>query len=276
MSKIFAVTTMILLMGAAHVYPGQNITFAGTKPIQGFLDATPVSGAVHLDVWEVNHGKTLVNYDADMTKLIHMIIVSDDLEDFQHIHPVWQRDGHFTIDMHPRKLGLYHVYIDGIPHDVGREVFRFDIPVKNDAAPPVRQLHADTQSEKAGPYTVSLDTIAVPFGEIATIEVTIKKNGKIANDLHPYLGAMAHGVFIGTKNLAYMHGHGMSDDMLSMASGDCGDSMMLSMTPLVPSDTLTGQFAFEILAPSAQPYDFWLQFVGDKTLYTVPFLVTAR
>ncbi len=259
------------------LYPGHGVTFTGTTPIQAFLTESPGPGsAVHLDVWEVDHGKTVQNYDMDMTKVLHMIVVSDDMRDFQHIHPVLHRDGHFTIDLHAKERGLYHVYIDGLPHNLGRTVFRFDIPVGSDIAARSRQLNPVGDSQPAGPYMVTLDSTTVPFGEIAEIAVSITKNGKTATDLHPYLGMMSHGVFIGTRDLAYMHAHGMSEAMLDAGSTDCGDSIMLNAPPMPPDLTFGGNFAFQILAPNAQQYDFWLQFVGGNTLYTVPFLVTAR
>jgi hypothetical protein len=89
---------------------------------------------------------------------------------------------------------------------------------------------------------------------------------------------MAHGVLIGTKDLAYLHVHGMTAAMLDMASDtdDCGDSMMVQMPPLAPNATIASAFELELLAPSSQNYDLWLQFIGGKTLYTAPFLVTTK
>jgi hypothetical protein len=66
--------------------------------------------------------------------------------------------------------------------------------------------------------------------------------------------------------------------MLGMTSGanDCGDGMMAAMTPMPPDLNIGSEFEFEILAPSAEKYDFWIQFIGGKTLYTAPLLVTTR
>jgi len=41
---------------------------------------------------------TIRQYTVEMTKRLHMIIVSDDFTHFLHIHPVLGADGHFTID----------------------------------------------------------------------------------------------------------------------------------------------------------------------------------
>jgi hypothetical protein len=263
---------------AASTIEGKVVTATGMQPMQAYLQTSPASaGAVHFDMWEVSGGKVVRAYDWDMTKIMHMIVVSDDLVQFDHIHPVLRPNGHLTIDYAPAEPGLYHVYIDGMPRGLGRQVFRFDVPLGSSVAAISRLLHPAGKSVQVGPYRVTLNPILVPFGEIATIGVDITKNGRPAKDLHPYLGAMAHGVFVGVNDLSYMHAHGMSEEMLSMASADdCGDGMIATMQPLVPSVTIDSHFEFEILAPRAQNYDFWLQFVGGSQLYTAPFLVTAR
>jgi hypothetical protein len=293
---------------AAVTYPGHDVLITGERPIAAYAQITHASGgATHFDMWETAGGKTIRAYDINMTKLLHMIVVSDDLRDFRHIHPVLHADGHFTIDVADTKRELYHVYIDGDPHDLGRDVFRFDIPLgpATRAIHPVtpglpfhvipsvgseatrvegrgtaihhRALNQAAPTTTAGPYRIAIDTTTVSPGEIDTIRITITENDKPATDLHPYLGAMAHGVFIGTRDLAYMHGHGMDLQMLATSgANDCGDAMMASMPALAPDASVPATFAMQVLAPTAQPYDFWIQFTGGTTLYTVPFLITAR
>jgi hypothetical protein len=264
---------------ADEVIPGKDITYPGTAPGNAFLRAarTP-EGALRIDAWEVIHGRPVRTYDIDMTKLMHMIVVSDDLTDFQHVHPTLLSNGHFTIDLHLAKPAqTYHIYMDGLPHGSGRNVFRFDVPAEPGTPTAIRYVHAAGSSVQVGPYTVLIDPTSVPIGEIAEISVRILKNGRPARDLHPYLGVMSHGVLIGTKDLAYMHVHGMTEAMLDMSSAnDCGDSVMMQMTPMPPGLTIGNEFELEFLVPSTQDYNLWLQFVGGKTLYTAPLLVTTR
>ena len=269
-------TTATLPVAAAEAISGTNVTVGPSSPMRAFLRVGKgPEGTTHFDAWEDRDGEVVSKYDVDMTKLMHMIVVSDDLADFQHVHPVLLADGHFVIDVRLAEPSAeYHVYLDGLPSGEGRHVFRFDVPGLHSAR---RRLHATGSSANVGPYTVVIDPTAVPIGEISTIAVRILKDGKPATDLHPYLGVMAHGVLIGATDLAYMHVHGMTSEMLDMASGanDCGDGMMMAMTPMPPDLNIGNEFEFQILAPSAQPYDFWLQFVGGKTLYTAPLLVTT-
>ena len=87
---------------------------------------------------------------------------------------------------------------------------------------------------------------------------------------------MSHGVLIGTKDLTYLHVHGMTAEMLDAASGanDCGDSMMMQMTPMPPNLNIGHEFELQLLAPSTQDYNLWLQFKGKTQ--TAPLLVTTR
>lgn len=266
---------------AAEIIAGRDVIYPGANPpMSAFMrtDRTP-DGTVRIDAWEVHGGQVVRSYDIDMTKLMHMIVVSDDLADFQHVHPTLLQNGHFTIALHlAEPVEPYHIYLDGRARGIGRNVFRFDLPAEPGAAAEKRQVHAAGSSMQVGPYLVTIDPTSVPIGEIATVSVRILKNGRPANDLHPYLGVMSHGVLIGTKDLTYLHVHGMTAEMLDMASGasDCGDSMMMQMTPMPPNLNIGNEFELQLLAPSTQDYDLWLQFIGGKTLYTAPLLVTTR
>jgi hypothetical protein len=52
--------------------------------------------------------------------------------------------------------------------------------------------------------------------------------------------------------------------------------MMMQMTPMPPDLNIGNEFELELLAPSTQDYNLWLQFVGGKTVYTALLLVTTR
>jgi hypothetical protein len=283
--KIANLVTVAILFGlqtstvrATEEIPGKDIAYAGTVPMSGFMrfDRTP-DGTARIEAWEVHDGQVVRTYDIDMTKTMHAIVVSDDLTDFQHVHPVLSSDGHLSIVVRlaePR--AAYHIYFDGLPHGLGRNVFQFDLPAQAGVKATTREVHAAGASVSVGPYVVRIDPTSVPIGEISTISVSIFKNGRPATDLHPYLGVISHGVLVGTQDLAYLHVHGMTAAMLDMASDDCGDSMMMQTPPLPPNAIVPSAFELELLVPSSQNYNLWLQFIGGKTVYTAPFLVTTK
>jgi hypothetical protein len=259
--------------------PGHVVTSTGSVPVTAYLvERAQSQGQKHLEFWEEANGKVITAYDVDMTKLMHMIVVSDDLTSFQHVHPLLEPNGRFAISIAlPQAAGGYHVYVDGMPHGFGRQVFRFDLPGRETAVA-TRLVHQTDGTVRVGPYTLEYSPIVVPAGGISDIAVTITRDGRPATDLHPYLGVMAHGVFIGTDDLAYMHVHGMTSEMLAMASGanDCGDGMMMQMTPMPPTLNIGNKFELEVLPTHDESYDGWLQFIGGNTLYTAPLLLTTR
>lgn len=276
---ILSALALAALLGAsasAATITGEAVLVTGAQPVQAFARTGPgPCGTVHVDMWEVRAGKTVPGYDVDMTKLAHLIVVTDDLRFFSHVHPVLQPGGHFTIDLALRPRELYHLYIDDRASGIGRTVFRFDIPMAG-AVVRKRVLHAAGNSVKVGPYVLAVDSTVLVPGVVTTINVNVTRNGKPATDLHPYLGVMTHGVFIGVNDLAYMHAHGMSVQTMALANtNDCGDAMMMSMPPIPPNTVIASHFVIQVLAPSAQKYDLWLQFIGGKTLYTAPLLMTA-
>jgi hypothetical protein len=56
-------------------------------------------------------GKGVTKFDAFQEKLIHLIVVSDDLQVFQHLHPKYQGNGLFTIDVTLPSPGPYRTHL---------------------------------------------------------------------------------------------------------------------------------------------------------------------
>ena len=143
------VVTIVLvffaLLGAAsplREFPALQDVQAKTRGhlVSQDVEANPLTRK--LDFWLTKRpsGVTLTRYDVDMTKLLHVIIVSDDFSTFLHVHPMFSKDGHFRIRQRFRKPGLYHVYADGEPQGIGQQVFRFDLPIGTDPHNSVRRL----------------------------------------------------------------------------------------------------------------------------------------
>jgi hypothetical protein len=144
-TRVWALTGGIWLMTLATAYAGQVLhgAFAlqgGVARTAGYLDAAPGSRANtwKLDFWMTpkNGGAPIRAYDLDMTKLLHVIIVSDDFKTFIHTHPTFSSTGHFLLDQSLPRPGTYHIYSDGRPSGVGQQVFRFDLQAGEAAGTP--------------------------------------------------------------------------------------------------------------------------------------------
>ena len=209
----------------------------------------------------------ILNYDVEMERLMHMVIVRDDFATFAHLHPPFDATtGTFSQPFTKAPNHRYYVYADTTPRGIGQQVFRFTIesdgPVATaPAAPPI-----SSGARSAGPYTVRLDPATLGANSPQLVKVTVLEAGRPAGNLKTYLGAAAHAVFINTSTLAYVHvhphvlgEHGSMPGMV-MEMGEAGPRMEMQL-PALPAGT----------------YRLWLQFRGAKDrVYTAPFTMLAR
>jgi hypothetical protein len=282
-----AMLLAILAVLTAEATPTKPLagTFAlqgGAANAQGYLIAVPLGGGAldtRIETWmtPVGSNAPITSYDVDMTKLLHMVIVSDDFRTFLHVHPALQPGGRFVLDQKFPRATLYHVYADAEPRGIGQQVFRFDLPLGAPAT--VRDLSERATTVAAGPYTVRISTNALSSNGGTHLIVRILKHGKPANDLHPYLGALAHAVFLNASDLSYVHVHPLplsasgNKLMKAMEAG----AMDMDAMPALPDSTITSpnmQLHVELHEPGT--YKLWLQFRGGDRLYAAPFVVTAQ
>jgi hypothetical protein len=211
-------------------------------------------------------------YDIEMTKRMHLIAVSDDFNEFLHLHPVLGDDGRFRLPATFPRAGLYHLYADSVPNGHGRSVFRFDVDIDSAGrAPAARAPGMLRDVVSAGPYSVRLSTIKVRAGSDAPVLVSIRKAGEPASDLHPYLGAYAHIVALGISDLSYTHEHAMDDRSMAMQMGsDMQPASALPADAIVPAT-----WNVHVNLPRRGSYKVWIQFRGGANVYVAPFVVTA-
>ena len=213
----------------------------------------------------------LRNYTVDMTKLLHVIVVSDDLVSYQHVHPALGKDGHFTTDLHFPEPGHYHVFADCVPAGVGNQVFRFDVSVGGGGGTPARELPT-LSTARAGPYLVSLAGTTVHAGRPADLAIHVLKGSAPARDLQLYLGAPAHAVFIGAQDLDYVHVHPTAANAapmkMDMGGADMGD---MDMSDAKPSPDMH----LRVTLRNRGAYVLFLQFQGGGMLHVARFGITA-
>ena len=271
------------VLGATLLRPGVPVLVTGARsgrrPVTASLQAGVRDGGrdLGLDFYERAGRNIARSYDWDMTKKIHLIVIGDDLHLFMHVHPTLGRDGHFRMLLKLPRAQFVHLYADGVPHGLGRQIFRFDVRPDGTKATSVRRVPPPSVRSHAGPFNLTLDRDTIPVGQAATYTLTITRGGKPAVGLHPYLGAMGHGVLIGTRDLSYMHVHAMDAMMMAMlGTDDCGDAILTMMAPIPPETPVPATVQFYLRAPRPGTYAFWYQFRAGATNYAAPFVLTAR
>jgi hypothetical protein len=264
----------LALPAAAQVEKGISALQGSTPQTEGFLKTTPVPGdplARRLDVWmTLPHSPTpLRKYTVEMTKPLHMVVVSDDFKTFLHIHPTLSPSGHFVLTQKFPAPGNYQVYADASPDTMNHQVFRFPLAIGNVPASNNRTLPNTGMGVNIGPYEVDLSKVRLHSGQMEMVTVDILENGKPAKDLHPYLGAPAHAVFLNAKDLSYVHVH-------PMAMGEMMMDMSKPMPDLPENASVASEMMLHIALREAGTYKLWLQFRGaNNQLYIAQFTIQA-
>jgi hypothetical protein len=260
----------------AEVLKGEPSLQGSQAQTEGFLKATAPSGNAleqHLDVWMTMPGSAapIKDYQTEMTKKLHMVIVSDDFKTFLHIHPTLEPTGHFLITQQFPTAGTYFVYADALPNALNHQVFRFKLDVGHASTPSARDLPNTGMGVQAGPYEVDLSTVRVHSRRMEMVDVEVLENGQPAKDLHPYLGAPAHAIFLNTKDLSYVHVHPMAADMMNIPM-----DMSKPMPELPENAPVSGEMMLHIALWEPGTYKLWLQFRGaNDKLYVAEFTILA-
>jgi hypothetical protein len=281
MSKKF-LACLLFAAATAAASPTLSGTFAfqgGQAKTEGHLRLTAVGGnplKQRIDIWmsAPPSPQAIRNYGVEMTKKLHVVIVSSDFSTFLHVHPALGADGHFAIDQQFPAPGLYYLYADGEPNDGDHQVFRFNLELGDHNIQPRRVLVPTGKEATVGPYTVDLSRTRLHAGGMDMIEVQILKGDTAAKDLHPYLGVPAHAVFLNAQDLTYVHVHPMPlmPDKMSMPAMDMSKMTMdMPDTASSPSDMV-----LHVSVKEPGTYKLWLQFRGGSQLYIAPFVLVAN
>jgi hypothetical protein len=270
--QIFLAIGGLLFTSGPQVVSGVYALQTGSARTIASMEAHSVPGAPlerKLDISLGDDTKTIRRYDVDMTEYAHLIIVSDDFRTFLHVHPKLHPSGHFTIDERFPKVALYHVYLDCEPAKLGQQAFRYDLDLGASTGEEsiARDLAPTGNVVSAGPYRVALASTTIHAGSETRLRVRITKNGKPARDLHPYLGALAHAVFIDGNDLTYAHVH-------PVALGGAMDGM--HMTALSDRDVSSPDMELPMDVREIGTYKLWLQFRGAGGLHVARFVVNVR
>src|SRR5258708_21629135 len=161
-------------------------------------DATPDRPLpLELTVRNADSGDVVQKFEVIHEKLLHLVMVSDDLTFFAHEHPVLGGDGRFRLSWRFPAIGRYLLFTDFTPGDGDNQIKRSELlvgrPPPRSAAP---SLAADRTLRRAvmnHNVTLAVAPAVLRAGETALLTYTIADAaGKPVTDMEPYLGAMGH------------------------------------------------------------------------------------
>lgn len=229
-------------------------------------------------------GKPVNDFDIVHAKKLHFIVVSSDLQFFNHIHPQLVGDGKFQIKTTLPTGGTYRLYADYKPRGEEGEVALQEIevagakPISSTRLTPdamkngwlVRNVTSHDEglepTKNAAKYQVAL--MPMPFPIAAKEDVMLHfqvrdANGKPLAKLEPYLGAQGHCVILQPNAQTYLHTHPLDSH-----------HQMEGMKMSAPSgENSASEVMFHTNFPSAGLYKIWGQFKHNGKIISAPFVV---
>jgi hypothetical protein len=198
-------------------------------------------------------GAAVTRYIDSHENRLHLIVVRRDMVGFQHVHPVLDGDGTWSVPVDLSRAGDYRVFADFVPAGGEALTLGADLHVAGRYDP--RPLPVAQTSTVVDGYTVTLSGTP-EANESSMLTLTVSRNGKPVTDLQPYLGAYGHLVALRVSDLAYLHVHPM---------GEPGDGATASGP----------EIGFHTTVPSNGDYRLFLDFKHDDVVRTAEFTVSV-
>lgn len=246
--------------------------------VRSFRPGEPVHLTFHVE----QDGETLTDYDVVHDKLCHLMLVSADYTDFQHIHPTLDSTGKFNIrDVVFRRPGRYYVFLDVTPQGSRQLVQRFEVQVEGRGQP--LQLQEDLRDRGAAGVRIRLVSQPkfIRTGD-ALLRFQLTRNDQPVRDLKPLMSALGHVVALGKDGKPFLHIHPFDPNDPIHA-----DSANSSNTTSNPDDEMCiprakdivvgpGEVVFHATFPRAGFYQVWGQFLVGEQQIVAPFTVRVQ
>jgi hypothetical protein len=193
------------------------------------------------DPWK---GRPIASFNLVHEKLFHAFVVSQDLEFFEHGHPIQVADGVFQYPIVLSKPGMYRVLADFYPAGATPQLVTDTIILPGESSAVPVSLARDYSTQSAANLRVSFDTI--PEQPLAGTRTQLRLKVEGAHPLERYLGAWAHMLVASADLVDLIHEHPFSAD-----GGP--------------------EVEFEVVFPREGGHRLWIQLQSDGKINTVHF-----
>jgi hypothetical protein len=208
----------------------------------------------------------LVPLDLVHEKKMHVILVSDDLSTFNHIHPEYTATGSYDLKVLGKSDkftngrgynetrfdagGKYWIFTDYKPSGGLNQVNKTEVNVDGTTAKSVAYTN-EKRTVRTDGYDIVLGEGGLKAGSPAQVSISITKGGKTVTPtmIENYLGAKAHVIMLETTTKEFIHTHPEPQ----------GDTLLIETTFARPGT-----------------YRGWLQFQTDGVVHTADFVLIVH
>lgn len=248
----------VVVEGNSHADHGSHATKTeAEKSPQLILTSTPqqLAAGQPIELQIMLHdasGNMLKDFESTHTKLAHLIIVREGLDEFAHLHPTVDSSGKMRVTHTFPKGGSYLVFLDHKLRGNPATTSTSKIAVQGEAPAAAALISNVPGTVKGNGLNAEVShQIATDKTQILTFQVQ-DESGQAVSDLQPYLGAMGHLVVLSADGTQYVHAHPLTE-----TSPD-------------------GKVAFEVHFPGPGTYKAWGQFQRSEHVFTIPAVVNIE
>lgn len=188
-------------------------------------------------------GKPVNELEINHEKLLHLIIVNEELDQYYHLHPEKVGEGKFEVANHPLSEGEYKAFIDIKPKNLNYEVNPVSFQVGEES-----HGHASLIADKELIQTIEGETVELDVSSFESAQDVTLSFKLDESKLEQYLGAAGHVVILDEKADNYLHVH-----------------------PLNESEPV-----FETHFDQPGIYKIWAEFKQDGKVRVFPFVIEIK
>lgn len=204
-------------------------------------------------------GKAIAKFDTFQEQVMHLIVVSDDLQFFNHIHPVYKQNGRFEISTSFPRPGSYTLFSDYKPSGQKEQVsvLKTQVLGNSQSATQINFNRSKTVGNTKANLMFSQPTLKAGQEVMLVFDLRDAANNQPVKDLQPYLGERGHLVIVKQSSPLtrsdYIHAHAHA---------------MEGMPP--------GEVHFMTSFPKPGKYKLWGQFNRNGRIVTTDFWVNVN
>lgn len=202
-------------------------------------------------VKEKESGIPIRNFERVHEKLAHLIVVSKDLSEFQHLHPDVVGAGKLSTKTTFPKGGEYLCFLQFSTPEQHEQTVKETLQVGSGKSTAPDLVPDADKPKLIDGYKFSIMSLPKAVNVATMPMVSIEKDGKQIANIEPYLGAAGHGVIISEDGQYFLHVHPMSE---AATNGKFASPVM-----------------FHTVIPKPGLYKMWAQFQIDGKLEVADF-----
>ena len=212
--------------------------------------------ALVIDIQDLD-GKAVDDFEIFQEKIMHLIVVSDDLQFYDHIHPEYQENGSFEVEATFPQAGNYTLFSDYKPSGQNEQVsvLQAEVSGNSPTTPEVELNRTKTFDDTEVELTLSQPTLKAEEEVTVIFNIKDKASNQAVKDLQPYLGELGHLVIVKNSSSLtradYIHAHALKD-------------------------TSDGQVHFVTSFPESGKYKAWGQFNRKGKIVTADFWLDVQ